>query len=415
MIEEPKKKRAKETKKRRGRGEGSVHQRHIASCPKVNKKGERPEHSCKGPWVVAIDLGYVGKRHVRLTRTGKTKAEVLAKKKALESEIDKGGGLTEDITVEEWLEHWFEKIAPGRVVQRTLDGYRSYLNLWLIPYLGKYRLTKLNEDHVRSLYRAMQDYGSSDATRRQAHAILRRALEVATRERRIIRNPAGNIDAPKVPKDNHRLPLSIVHAKQILACLDGDPLAARWVASLLLGLRQGEALGLMWEDVNFEAGTIRIRHELIRLKGQGMVLTPPKSTSSIRTIPILEPMRYALKNTEKRGDYVFYGIAQNPRKDWQNWKELLVRSGVCPADMAFGDMPELATGRTTTGTLLRDAGVPDTVIRDILGHSQVQVTQENYMRTDALTMKKAMKALEASVAPAKKVTRRTLPHTEPKT
>ena len=67
--------------------------------------------------------------------------------------------------------------------------------------------------------------------------------------------------------------------------------------------------------------------------------------------------------------------------------------------MAFGEMPELASARTTTGTLLRNAGVPDTVSRDIMGHSQVQVTQESYMRTDALTMKAAMKALENSINP----------------
>ena len=66
--------------------------------------------------------------------------------------------------------------------------------------------------------------------------------------------------------------------------------------------------------------------------------------------------------------------------------------------MAPGDMPELAAGRTTTATLLRDAGVDVTVVRDILGHSQVQITQEFYQRTDAATMAKAMLALEAHTA-----------------
>lgn len=409
MDEAPKSKRTKEVKKRRGRGEGSVHQRHVASCPPPNKKGVRPDHLCKGPWVVAIDLGYVGKKHVRLTRTGKTKTEALAKKKKLESEIDKGGGLTEDVNVEEWLNHWLKYIVSERNRENTLEGYTSRCTTWLIPYLGKYRLTKLNQDHIRAMYRVMKEQGLSDGTRRRTHAVLHRALVVAMQEGRITRNPAAMMDAPST-KVKHRTPLTLVQARQILDQLDGNPLAARWVANLLQGMRQGECLALTWDDIDFERGKIHIRQSQTRLKNRGLHLTPPKSASSIRTISMTEPMRYALENTERRGEFVFYGEPKDAKQDWLAWKKLLVDTGICPADMAKGDMPELAVGRTTTGTLLRDAGVPDTVIRDILGHSQVQVTQESYQRTDEPTMGTGFKALENLVAPTvKKVTRKALP------
>lgn len=365
---------------RRIRGEGSFYQR------------------ADGVWIGVVDLGIHNGSRRRKTVSGKTKKIAQQKFVALKREVEKGGGLTANITVEDWLNHWIENIASERVRERTLQGYRVYLRTWLIPYLGGKRLDKLNEDHIRALYREMKLQGKSDGTQRLAHAILRRALVVAEREKRITRNPAANLDPPKVTV-NHRTPLTTIQAKQILADLDGDPLAARWVAALLLGLRQGEALGLKWEDVDMKSGTIKIRRELIRITGKGLVETPPKSATSLRTIPMLGPMKYALANTGHRGDYVFYGIAQNPRKDWQNWKELLVRSGVCEPDIAFGEMPELASARTTTATLLRDAGVDATVVRDILGHSQVQVTQESYQRTDQITMKAAMKALELSVTP----------------
>lgn len=370
--------RKEETKSRRGRGEGSITQR------------------ADGYWVGVIDLGWHNGRHIRKTASGTTKKILMAKFKKLQDEISKGGGLTEDVNVEEWLNHWLETIASERVRERTLQGYKSYVDIWLIPYLGKYRLNKLNEDHIRALYRMMKDEGKSDATRRQAHAILRRSLVVAMREGRITRNPAANIDAPKV-STNHRLPLTLDQAKRVLANLDGDPLAARWVAALLLGLRQGEALGLKWEDVDLFAGTIKIRRELLRITGKGLVETPPKSATSIRTIPLPDLMNYALENIKERGEYVFYGIAKDPKQDWKAWKELLVKSGVCEPDTAYGDMPELASARTTTATLLRDLGTDVTVIRDILGHSQVQVTQESYQRTDLPTKANAMKALGISL------------------
>ena len=389
-------------KPRRLRGEGSFAQRHLDDCPPADKTGVRPKHSCKGMWVGTMDLGWHAGRRVRKSVAAKTKKGAQAKFIRLKTEIEKGGGaLGSASTVEAWLNHWLDHVASERVRPRTLMGYRQYVNGYLIPNLGAHRLNKLREEHIRAMYRKMKDQGLSDATRRQAHAILRRALVVAEREGRISRNPAANIDPPPVGK-NHRTPLSLDQARKVLASLDGDPLAARWVAALLLGMRQGECLGLKWSDINMEAGTIGVERELLRVKDLGLVLTPPKSEASVRKIPMLGPMTYALEHSEHRGEFVFYGIAYDPRKDWANWKALLVRAGVCDAETAPGEMPELAAGRTTAATLLRDAGVDVTVVRDILGHSQVQITQEFYQRTDAATMAAAMLALEAAVKPTKK-------------
>jgi integrase len=359
---------------RRIRGEGSFSQR------------------VDGTWVGTVDLGWAGGKRVRKSVSAKTKKAAQAKFIRLKRDVEKGVGLESSSTVEAWLTHWLDTIATERNRARTIQGYRGYIKTWLIPHLGTHRLDKLTEDHVRALYRAMKNQGKSDATRRQAHSILRRALKVAMQEGRVTRNVAANVDAPPVGVV-HRTPLSLEQARQVLASLDGDPLAARWVAALLLGMRQGECLGLKWEDVDLEAGTIRVRRELLRITGQGLVETPPKSERSKRPIPIIGPMSYALANTEHRGEFVFYGEPKDPRQDWQAWKDLLVRAGV-------PDSP-LAAARTTTSTLLRDAGVPDTVTRDIFGHSQVQVTQGSYMRTDLPTMRAAMLALEVSVQPAK--------------
>jgi len=370
--------RKEETKSRRGRGEGSIYQR------------------ADGYWVGVIDLGWVNGKHIRKTKSATTKTDLMKKMKELRTEIEMGGGLTENSTVEDWLHHWLKFIVPERNRESTLEGYTSRVNTWLIPYLGRYRLNKLNQDHIRALYRVMKEQGSSDATRRRTHSVLHRALVVAMHEGHITRNPAAMMDAPST-KVNHRQPLSIDQAKQILAHLDNNPLAARWVAALLQGMRQGECLALTWDDIDFTKETIRIRQSQVRLKHQGLGLSAPKSASSTRVIPMIGPMKYALEHTEHRGKFVFYGEPKDSKADWKEWKKLLVDAGIYPEGTPFGDMPALACGRPTTATLLRDAGVDATVIRDILGHSQVQVTQESYQRTDALTMKNAMKALEDTV------------------
>jgi len=371
-----------EGRPRRIRGEGSFFQRK------------------DGMWVGTMDLGWHAGKRVRKTVSAKTKREAQAKFVRLKAEIEKGGGAVgTSSTVEAWLNYWLDNVASERVRARTLMGYRQYVNGYLIPHLGSHRLRKLNEDHVRAMYRKMKADGLSDATRRQAHFILRSALLTAEREDKIPRNVAANVYAPPRGK-NHRLPLSLEQARQVLDSLEGNSLAARWIAALLQGMRQGECLGLKWSDIDMDARTIHVERELLRIKGMGLVLTPPKTETSIRYVPMLAPMAYALERTERTGDFVFYGGMEDPKRDWTAWKDLLVTAGVCDASMAKGDMPELAAGRTTTATLLRDAKVPSTVIRDILGHSQVSITEESYMRTDAATMKAAMLALEAHTAPA---------------
>lgn len=383
--------RKKESKPRRIRGEGALYQR-----------GD-------GMWVGSVDLGWHGGKRVRKSVSAKTKKACQAKFLDLKKETEKGWGLSENISVEEWLNHWLEYIVSERNEATTLESYTSWTNTWLIPYLGHYRLDKLKEDHIRTMLAEMKKQGRSEGTRRRTHAVLHRALVVAMQERRITRNPAHTMDAPSTDVIN-RTPLTIIQAKQILANLDGDPLAARWVAALLQGMRQGECLALKWDDIDFTNETISINQSQVRLKKEAMSTKAPKSKSSTRVIPMIGPMRYALEGTERRGEFVFYGSPKDRKVDWKNWKELLVSAGICDAGMAKGDMPELASARTTTVTLLRDAGVDRTVIRDIMGHSQVSVTEESYMRTDALTMAKAMKALELSVAPSpKKVAKKRLP------
>jgi len=332
-----------------------------------------------GMWVGRVTVHLENGLTTRKQVTAKTKRELTPKFRKLQRDVE-AGVLTDSVTVEAWLEHWFAKIAPGRCRQRTLDGYRSYLDQYLIPNVGKHRLDKLTPTHVRAMLATMKDRGLSDATARQAHMILMRALKVAEREGKVARNVADLVDRPELTK-NHRKPLTVEQARKVLRALDGDPLAARWVCALLLGMRQGECLALRWEDIDFDAGRLFVRKELVRLKGKGMVLTDPKSETSKRTIPFgaVPPAAFALEQVEHRGEFVFYGKPMDSKKDWLAWKALLVKAGVCPADMPLGEMPELHAARSTTASLLDEAGVSEKMIAEILGHSQVQITLRAYI------------------------------------
>lgn len=367
---------------RRTKGEGGIFQR-----------------SSDGMWVGRVTYHKPNGEPARKQVTAKTKRELTPKFRTLQRQVE-AGVLTDSMTVTTWLEYWFEKVAPGRCRQRTLDGYRTYLDQYLIPHLGKHRLDKLTPAHVRAMHAAMKDAGLADSTRRQAHAILRRALVVAERDGKVARNVAALVDPPPVGTKHHE-PLTLDQARKVLGALEGDPLAARWVCALLLGMRQGECLGLRWEDVDFDAGRLTIRNELIRHRGKGLQLTDPKSQTSKRSIPFgdVPPAAFALGQVEHRGEFVFYGGKEDPKRDWLAWKALLVKAGVCDKDAALGSMPALHAARGTTASLLDMAGVSDKVIAEILGHSSVQITRTAYIHGNEDRHRAGLGAMAALLLP----------------
>lgn len=362
--------------RRRVRGEGAFFQRD-------------PEHH--GPWVGRIDLGAAGGKRVRREVTARTKTELAAKMKALKVQVDQGV-VPDAGTVEQWMTYWLDQIAAKRVRATTLDTYRMYTARWIIPTLGRRKLRDLKPDHVRALHRAMEDAGLADGSRRQVHAILRRALVVAEREQRILRNPAALVDAPPVGKGHHDSH-SPDDASLILANAFDVSDLARLMAALLMALRQGEALGLMWDDVDLTPGgeVVYIHQAASRVKGKGVVVGDVKSTASHRWVPLIPPVAEAFREYRAASGgtgFVFGGEQPaSPERDHAIWKAALRRAGV-------KDAP-LHGARSTCASLLDELGVSPRVQADILGHAQVSTTQRHYVHGRAERSRLALEAAGA--------------------
>lgn len=336
------------------------------------------------------DNGKTDRRHVQ-ARTEKT---VTAKTIALEKKRDAATVTTPGKvpTVADWLTYWLENIAERKVRPLTLQGYRGKVNQHLIPGLGSHRLDRLQPEHVEKFYRACSET-LSPATVLQLHRILSRALKVAMQRGRVSRNVCTLVDAPSVSREEVK-PLTQQEARAILAAATGRRNAARWSVALALGLRQGEALGLTWEYVDLEAQQIRVRWQLQRIVGRGLVFVEPKSRAGRRTIVLPDELAAALEAHKSAQDaerelardlweqhgppggqpgLVFAqpnGRPIDPRRDWGAWKELLQQAGVRDA--------RLHDARHTSASLLLAEGVPARVVMELLGHSQISLTLGTY-------------------------------------
>jgi integrase len=356
---------------KRGNGEGSIYQ------------------DAGGRWRSVVDLGYRDGRRSRKYLSGQTRNEVATKLRRILDEHEAGLEISTNghaPTVEVWLNHWLDNIAVQKVRPSTLVGYRGYVRNRIIPTIGRHRIDKLRPEHLERFYAGLTAEGLSPATIRQVHRITSRALKVAVQRGRIRHNVATLVELP--PVIQHEIePLTAQQARAVLATARGRRNAARWSVALAMGLRQGEALGLTWEAIDLDAGTITVRQALQRKPGGGLVMVPPKSRAGRRVIPMPAQLTEALRAqkvsqaTERLAagpawidtGMVFatpFGKAVDPRNDYREWRQLLRDAGVPPA--------RLHDARHTAATLLLTQGVPARVVMEILGHSQISLTLGTY-------------------------------------
>jgi integrase len=354
---------------RRGNGEGSVYQ--------------LPD----GRWRGSVFLGYRDGKPHRKYVTRRTRAEAAAETRRL-LEARRQGQLitTASMTTGEWLGTYLDQVARPKVRPRTLDRYRSDINRHIIPAIGRHRLDQLRPAHLTALYNTKAAEGLSGASLRHLHAVLHRALNVAVKWQLITINPAALVDAPRAAQ-HEIVPLTVAQAHRLINAAEGDRMQARWLVGLALGLRQGEALGLWWEDLDLDHGLLRVRRALQRRSGGGLVFTEPKTARGKRTIPLPGQLTAALRAHQARQDderttagslwrgslCVFttpIGTPIDPRNDYRQFRALLAR----------GDLPavRLHDLRHTAASLLLAQQVPARVVMEILGHSQIALTMNTY-------------------------------------
>lgn len=344
-----------------------------------------------GRWhgYVSMGLKENGRRDRRHV-SGARRADVVAKVRALEVKRDAGTAEAAGRapTVGDWLDHWIEHIAPRRVRARTLESYEALVRLHLRPGVGHHRLDRLQPEHLEQLYGSLlEDKGLSPATVLRLHRVLSRALRVAMQRGKIARNVATLVDPPAVKRATTALPLTVEEARRVLQVAEQDRNSARWTVALAVGLRQSEALGLQWPDIDLDVGTLTVRRGLHRVAGKGLVYEEPKAERSRRTLALPAQLVMALRRhrtvqLEERQaagplweehDLVFAQVNGRPldkRSDWEGWKALLNRAGVREV--------RLHDGRHTAATLLLSEGVHPRVVMELLGHAQMRTTTDTY-------------------------------------
>lgn len=357
------------------------------------------------------DDGKADRRHVMR----KSKAEVVEKVRQLEQGRDRGAvrKAGERWRVSDWLAHWINNIAvPPHVSQNAHDGYRIDVENHLTPGVGAHWLDKLAPEHLEKLYAKIQESGRSAGTANHVHRTIRNALNEAVRRGLLTRNPALLAKHP-TPDEAEVKPYEVDEIKRLLQAAARGRNLARWAVALALGLRQGEALGLKWDDVDLDRGTLRIRRSRLRPRyrhgcGERCGKKPgscpqrvrwnkdtkdTKSRAGRRTVGLPPPLIELLRKhrAEQEAErararqlwsdegWVFAtptGGAPIPSTDYHEWKRLLKAAGLRDA--------RLHDARHSAATVLLILRQPERTVMSLMGWSSTSMAKRYQHVTDTI-------------------------------
>jgi integrase len=270
------------------------------------------------------------------------------------------------------------------------------------------KLKAITLTHIRGLYREKLEAGSSARTVRYVHTTLHKALKQAVMDGLIPRNATEAVKPPQPSREEMR-PLTPEQAKQFLqtAAETEDRLEALYVLAIHPGLRQGELLGLKWDDVDLEDGSLQVRRTLTITKG-GPVFTSPKTTGSRRSVKLTSGAIEVLKSHLERqlaeidrvgslwseNGLIFASETGEPinrhNLTRRSFKPLLKQAGL--PEVRFHDL------RHTCATLLLTRNVNPKIVSEMLGHSTIAITLDTYSHVLPNMRDQAAAAMEEALS-----------------
>jgi integrase len=367
-------------------------------------------------WRVTLDDGR------RIYGYGKTQVE--AKRKCVDKAKQAAAGIDVKAarqSLGEFLDSWLVDVVKPQLAPKTYVSYRDTVRKHITPALGKIELGKLTPQHVQALLREkerekrhsseqvealcqqFERTGNPSSERLAAYrrdkeqepklsprtvayirTVLRIALTRAMKWNLVERNVAALADVPRQVRAE-RIPLTPEQAAAFLREAEGDRLEALYLVTAMLGLRLGEGLGLRWQDVELDTGTLRVRQAVQRVDGQ-LIIKEPKTAKSRRTLTLPAIAIESLRRHRDRQTF-----EANTAKSWldsglvftNNCGGPLEPSNVLKrfkATLAAAGLPKQRFHdlRHYAASFLLAHGVPMRVVMDILGHSQMATTADLY-------------------------------------
>ena len=302
-----------------------------------------------------------------------------------------------------WLKKMDAMVGEGRRSPGTVDTYRRQLKNHVLPAIGEVRLGEATTPLVDKVIAAIKADVSA-ATARSCRSVVSGVMGLAVRYGAVIHNPVREVERIEAKPRKAPRALTPQERVELLKQLVEDDTARRRdlpdlvFFMLATGVRIGEALAVVWSEVDFEAGTVRITSTLIRVKGEGLLRKGTKSSAGERTLPLPMSCLAVLLRRFMAGarlDQPVFPDVRGGFRDPANVRREL-RQARGEEKLAWITSH---TFRKTAATILDEAALSARLVADQLGHSRTSMTQDYYLGRRAVDSQ-AAQALEVALRDA---------------
>ena len=365
---------------------------------KNRKNGEgNIRHRADGRWEVRITLepNFNNGHQKRISKYANSQEEAVKLLHQLSFLKETSPNVFKNVTLGEWLNFCLDFYMKNSLKQSTYISYLGYIRNHLQPALGEIMLIDLTPRLLQRFYNYKTEQGLSPKTIVNINLFLHHALQYAVNEGYINGNPAEAINLSRGYKPQIEV-LTRDEQMQLMQCSYQHRYGVFIRLVLFTGLRMGELLGLRWEDIDMQIGLLHVRRTLNRLNkihpdehsnSTEIVLQPPKSQNSIRTIPLLPANIEDLQGWRQiqQQDAITAGeayatsgfVVTNPMGGYiepdtfrSYYKKLLAAAGLRP--FTFHAL------RHTFATRALEQGMDAKTLSVLLGHYSVAFTLDTY-------------------------------------
>ena len=363
-----------------------------------------------GSWQLTVDLGrdLRGRRRRKYVTVRGTKAQAQRKLRALLSTVDQGMDLpTERILLRDWLAHWMAEVVAPRRRQATAERYQREIERHIAPVVGHVELARLSPMHVQA-FETQLSQAVAPATVHLAHTVLSGALKYAVRMELLQRNVASLVSPPSLARREAPSPdVAAVREVLTLARAEAHHLYAAIHLVAYTGMRRGEALGLLWDNVHLNMKRLLVEGSLVRTAKRGLILEPPKTHSGLRTVDlddgtvdVLAEHRETqeLHKRQMRHAYQDLGrVFAGPTGEWLD-PDTLTRAVRRLAERVGRPGMTLRGLRHFHASVMLQAGQNIVVVSKRLGHANVSITSDIYAHSLPGWQRQAAVAFAAAMA-----------------
>ena len=307
---------------------------------------------------------------------------------------------------------WYKLYICNGDRKSTTEAYYADLKQYITAYFSGAVLQDITSiqieeylQHIRKEHERKKKKPLSDKYLHHQYGALLNIFEYAERHKMIVENPMKNVEAPRMKKKPVDA-LSDEQAKVFFEKVKSCPIDLQCILTMLIttGLRRGELAGLKWRDIDTSAGVLHVERGVSYTHGSGVVVSTPKTSSSIRDVPLMPAtvdvvLRY-LDDVKKkhpstiikdaylfhRSDDIFRPI--DPNAVTRRVKRFMKNSGL--PDLSPHDL------RHSCATLLLAQGADVKSVQQILGHSDASTTLNFYVKADLQQMRAATDKMAAA-------------------